>query len=416
MLTATAGALLALMLVIPAILLAVDLNGDNLDDAWEAQYGITTNAYDMADLVGWWQMDGPNGVTDRSPNKIDGTLVHFPAKPYVAGLFSNALAFTADSSVQFPPNAVLDTRSGLTFSAWFKAPATATNEAILATWNDTQNVAWSVGVATNGMAAISFYQGNTTVQTVGPTINAAKLYDGAWHQVAATWAPGDTAKLYVDGELEASGAVKGWTPGNLATFTFGQDDPSRPDQPYLMDEVRLYGRALAPNEITQLPVTYTDLNGNGLSVYEDEQRGFNPVARYDAAAPLTTTNAASLSAGEPASSAFTPWMTGPEVNTFLGQYDTVPPGGHPNYWDKGHWINAVEGRWHDGEVQFRITYGPVPKHRYLWWFWYLGINKSYFGNLAAKMAADNYQLLDSNSFTSPDGTERFQGVWHKVIP
>ena len=46
---------------IPALIRAADLNGDNLDDAWESQYGITTNAYSANNLVGWWQME-PNAT------------------------------------------------------------------------------------------------------------------------------------------------------------------------------------------------------------------------------------------------------------------------------------------------------------------------------------------------------------------
>src|ERR1700678_1606686 len=81
MLAIFAFTILACALLIPAVLRAVDLNGDNLDDAWEAQYGITTGAYASTNLVGWWQMDGPTNVADRSPNQINGTLVGFGDKP-----------------------------------------------------------------------------------------------------------------------------------------------------------------------------------------------------------------------------------------------------------------------------------------------------------------------------------------------
>src|ERR1700690_2953196 len=74
-------AALALALAVPAILWAADLNGDNLDDTWEAQYGITTNAYASTNLVGWWQLNGTNNTDnaiDRSGNGINGTLSGFP--------------------------------------------------------------------------------------------------------------------------------------------------------------------------------------------------------------------------------------------------------------------------------------------------------------------------------------------------
>ena len=50
------------------------------------------------------------------------------------------------------------------------------------------------------------------------------------------------------------------------------------NQPYALDDTRLYNRALAANEVNQLPVTYTDLNGTGLTVLDDYLEGLNPLA------------------------------------------------------------------------------------------------------------------------------------------
>ncbi len=113
---------------------------------------------------------------------------------------------------------------------------------------------------------------------------------------------------------------------------------------------------------------------------------------------------------------FTPWMSRPDLDHFLSQFDTTPPGGHPNYWDKGHWINAVEGRWHDGIPQYRIRYGPVPRHRDLWWYWYLNQPQDSFTAHVNQLADEGFVLLDPNFCVWPDGTRRYQGVWHKVIP
>jgi hypothetical protein len=87
---------LAVFLAIPALLWASDWEGDNLPDDWKVQYGLSTNVYDPADLVGWWQMEPTtnNTVVDRWTNGINGTMTNFAPSPYVPGLFSNALAFT----------------------------------------------------------------------------------------------------------------------------------------------------------------------------------------------------------------------------------------------------------------------------------------------------------------------------------
>jgi len=398
---------------LPAILRALDTNGDNLDDAWEAHYGITTGAYSSQNLVGWWQLDGPDNVVDRSPNHIAGTLENFSTNAFGPGLFSNALYFTPQAYVGFAAHVALNTPGGMTFSAWIKSPDNATNEATVATWVDAKTNSWSVGIDPKGIAAITFADATRHEQTVGPTTNSATLYDGQWHHLAATWAPDRTARVYVDGENQDSGVVTNWTPGSVVSFSFGVSDDSATNQAFTMDEVRLYNRALGPNEVTQLPVTYTDFNGNGLSVLEDYQRGLSPVAAYTGMA-IASTNALPLATGEPGSSEFTPWMSTPDMKKFLSQFDTDPPGGHPNYWDKGHWLNAIEGRWHNNRSEFRITYGPVPKHKGSWWYWYWGISESYFNRLAKEKAADGFTLLDANSFTDPKGHRYFQGVWHKI--
>ncbi len=276
---------LAVALVLPAILRAVDTNGDNLDDAWESQYGISTNVYASTNLVGWWQFNGTNSTdnaTDRSGNGITGTLSGFPTNAYVTGLFSNALYFTPTASVNFPTtNSVLQGATNqFTFSGWFQATAggATTNAATIATWTDTQTNAWSVGVGANGAAAFSFAPSSGPVQTVTPSTNAIQLYDGTWHQVAATYATNQIATVYVDGATQASGAITNWAPGSISSFIFGAPDDSSTNQAYILDETRFYNRALGANEVIQLPPTYSNLNGTGLTVYEDYLEGLNPLS------------------------------------------------------------------------------------------------------------------------------------------
>ena len=111
---------------------------------------------------------------------------------------------------------------------------------------------------------------------------------------------------------------------------------------------------------------------------------------------------------------FTPWMSHAELDDFLKQFDTNPPGGHPNYWDKGHWINAVEARWHDGIPQYRIRYGETPQDFHCSWYWYLNQDQQSFSNHVHEFADQGYILLDPNSYLRPDDTRRYQGVWHRV--
>src|ERR1700677_641842 len=171
---------------LPALIWASDWEGDNLPDSWKAHYGLSTNVYDPADLVGWWQMEPHTNylVLDRWTNEINGSLINFPTNPYVTGIFSNALAFPANAQVNFGTNAALNnTTNQFTFSAWFQTTTNVTQPATIAAWADGQTNSWSVGADTNGAAYISFSNSSGAVQTVEPATHAIPIYDGSWHQV-----------------------------------------------------------------------------------------------------------------------------------------------------------------------------------------------------------------------------------------
>jgi Bacterial tandem repeat domain 1 len=117
-----------------------------------------------------------------------------------------------------------------------------------------------------------------------------------------------------------------------------------------------------------------------------------------------------------ANKGFTPWMSLSELNQWQVQFDTTPPGGHPNYWDKGHWMNAVEARWHEGIPQYRVRYGPVPEGFDGAWYWYANLDQATFSAHVHELADKGFVLCDPNSYLRPDDSRRYQGVWHKLLP
>ena len=268
-----------LAFVVPGVLRAIDGNGDNLPDDWENQHGITTNAFAATNLVGWWQMEPNtnNVVLDRSSNHINGSMSGFSTNPYVAGLFSNALSFATNAQASFSTNTALNVSSGqFTFSTWFQTTNAPTQAATIATWEDASANSWSLQATTNGAPFVSFVNSGGDTQTVGPATSGIRLYDGTWHQVAITYTTNQVATVYVDGGSEASGSITNWTPSSGATLALGVPDTNTVNPSYGLDDTRLYNRALSSAEVPQLPITYTDFNGNGLTVLEDYQEGLDP--------------------------------------------------------------------------------------------------------------------------------------------
>ncbi len=113
---------------------------------------------------------------------------------------------------------------------------------------------------------------------------------------------------------------------------------------------------------------------------------------------------------------FSPWMTLSGLNEYMEGLS-----GHEqdakNFFDAGNWLTAVEGRWEDGIPQYRVRYDAIPAaRRGVWWMWYINQDKQSFDAHVHRLADEGYALVHLNSYVRPGGGERFQGIWHKLIP
>lgn len=109
---------------------------------------------------------------------------------------------------------------------------------------------------------------------------------------------------------------------------------------------------------------------------------------------------------------FTPWMSLAELNAFMDTFASKHPG-EPNYWDQGHWITAVDGRWHAGIPQYRIRYGDAPKNQGYWWYWFINQDQKGFNDKIHNYADQGFIMAYHSRLRWPDGACRYQAVWHK---
>jgi hypothetical protein len=269
--------LFCLFLFSVGVLWALDFDVDLIEDSYQAQYGFSTNGYADTNLVGWWQADDDSqtNVVDRTTHGLTGTLTDFGSSPFTTnGIFNKALVFSTNGLVTFSTNSTLGLPQGFTISAWIQLPsATATATRLIQHVDAATNI-WTLGVGTDGTGQIVFDNG-TGAQTVKGSGTPVNLYDDGWHHLVAAY-NGTNAVVYVDGVAEANTAVTNWTGAGVLEFTWGVPSagPSNPE--FLMDEVRLYNRALESNEVVQLPITYTDFDGDGLNTLEEQSLGTDP--------------------------------------------------------------------------------------------------------------------------------------------
>jgi serine/threonine-protein kinase len=213
-------------------------------------------------LVGYWPLDEGSGRTarDASGKGHQATLV---GAQWVPGKFGSGLRFGGqDSVMELPNSADLDRlqEGNYTLAAWYKTEAIPASgaEAHALIVKPGRHLGVCLG------AEGRFYLGHWTAGNGGTyfhNVTFSRMEPGAFHHVAAVvdWTRGAT-HVYVDGVLEGNGA---WPGPKLATFPYGSSrwrvgcaTPGAEQGSFaakgVIDEVRLYARALSDAEVQVL--------------------------------------------------------------------------------------------------------------------------------------------------------------------
>ncbi len=221
--------------------------------------------------VGYWTLDENTGTNayDRSGGGFDGTIYNSPS--WVNGQRGNALQFNGTNQyVSIPDNASLDSFTAITLEAWVKLGdnptypdhpggryATIVGKSIddgyqLRMGGDSGAGQFGFGVKTGA----SFPQIYTT----------EKYGTGVWYHVVATY-DGTNLKLYVNGELRASGASSGSLPNTTYPVEIGRRTNGY-NFAGIIDDVKVYNYAR-----TQAQITYDYSRGAPVAHYKFDEGG-----------------------------------------------------------------------------------------------------------------------------------------------
>jgi hypothetical protein len=218
-------------------------------------------------LVSWHTFDGPKlnttTSTDSSGSGNHGTLNNGP-RP-VKGKIGQALSFDGVDDYIDISNAADDVASGdITISAWVKFPvAYNTGSACAAIFRNGDNPSDN---------DINLQFGNWTLFSAGPGKLAFAVYDsafhvasssqssweaGRWYHVVGSVVSGSSGpiKLYVDGSLVDTASMAGARGSSPSTHTYlGANVGSASTCQFneIIDDVRVYNRALSASEVRQL--------------------------------------------------------------------------------------------------------------------------------------------------------------------
>ncbi|MDP3015412.1 MAG: LamG domain-containing protein, partial [bacterium] len=240
---------------------AKNMNKDGGPDPGVYEIGTNLNLANFArGLVGYWKFDEGSGTAagDSSGNNNIGTLINSPT--WTSGKVSGALSFDGvDDYVDVGNN--LEWPGALTVSTWHRRTTkdTVRADGIVGNWfwdPDTQlRRGWVIRYYINTdslVFMIELTNGSlVTERHLGFTMSV-----GEWYHVVGVFNPDRTTKLYVNGVLRATDTAPagynqiaydspypmliGYNPVNAGYF------------PGLIDEVRIYNRALSAAEITAI--------------------------------------------------------------------------------------------------------------------------------------------------------------------
>ena len=232
-------------------------------------------------LVGAWGFDEASGTTatDASPTANAGTISG--ALRSTTGRFGGALSFDGvDDRVTVPDVAALDLTNGMTLEAWVNPTATAGWRTVLLKERPGNLVYALYGSSDSGRPSAH-------VQTPleSDTRGTAALAANTWTHLASTY-DGTTLRLFVNGVQVSSRAVSGSMAASAGVLGIGGNGVWAEWFAGLIDEVRVYDRALTAAEIgTDMTTPVTCAGPPALSAtparltFSATQGGASPAAK-----------------------------------------------------------------------------------------------------------------------------------------
>ncbi|HYF49281.1 MAG TPA: LamG-like jellyroll fold domain-containing protein, partial [Planctomycetota bacterium] len=206
--------------------------------------------------IAHWKFDEASGAvaSDSSGRGHDGAIQNSAA--FVPAQFGNGNALSLNGSNQFvsvPHAADLNLQSAFTLSGWIYRSAAGVQHSIVEKFDGTDGTgSYLMRVDRDGLLVGMVLNGQNANKVVGKMY----LLPHRWYHVAVTFdSAADQLKAYVDGALEATAAATINPPASTLPLKIGaRGDDNQTPFAGLLDDVRLYDRALSLGEIQTLAV------------------------------------------------------------------------------------------------------------------------------------------------------------------
>jgi hypothetical protein len=195
-----------------------------------------------------YSFQGASGTvaSDGSGNGNSATLTNGAAWT-TAGKYGNAVSFDGvDDYLSAPDNTSLDLGNTGTIEAWVKINALNRWHSVMAKGNANSNPAHNYALeVTSGNRWMCILGNGASSVILQSTVSAAA---GQFTHVACVW-NGTAVQLYINGVLNASAAQSLIPAANTSPLYIGQFGGNTDRLNGVIDEVRMYDKALTPSEI-----------------------------------------------------------------------------------------------------------------------------------------------------------------------
>src|SRR5229473_619446 len=216
-------------------------------------------------VAGYACSEGSGTTTvDSSGNNNTGTLLS-GASWTTAGKYGNAISFNGSTGyVSVPDSNSLHIGATGTMEAWVNLSATSRWHGIIAKGNANSNATTNYSIEINSSNGVECGVGNGSTATI--VDSTATLTAGTFYHVACTW-DGTNVTIYINGVKDQFRA-QGLTPAsNTSPLYIGQFGGNVDRTSGVIDEVRIYNRALSAAQIqTDMNTPVSSATQTGLTV------------------------------------------------------------------------------------------------------------------------------------------------------
>jgi hypothetical protein len=210
-------------------------------------------------LVGHWRLDETVGaiVSDSSLSSNNGSFQGGMSLPGAAtsGIVGGGFLFSGNNHIQFSSTKDLNFTGAVTVSAWVKPSVSnmGVDRKIFANFNQVNKTGFKLGIWNTNVPEFEIADGVVAVSNRG-VVGGTTLQADEWYHLVGVYSDvGNYIHTYVNGVIDRQLTTTATMAAHPGLAFIGRDGETQANYAgSTIDDVRVYNRALSPQEITEI--------------------------------------------------------------------------------------------------------------------------------------------------------------------